>query len=68
MYDNVTVGEEPDVDEIKGPDLPTSDSGEDKTDENSPEDLIDNPDVEDVLQLAHRCVLNLYSYKYSQFL
>ena len=68
MYDNVIVGEEPDVDEIKGPDLPTSDSGKDKTDENSHEDLIDNPDVEDVLQLAHRCVLNLYSYKYSQFL
>ena len=53
----------PDVDEIKGPDLPMSDSGED-----SGKDKTDNPDVEDVLQLAHRCVLNLYSYKYSQFL
>ena len=65
MYDNIIVGEEPDVDKIKGPDLPTSDSGED-----SDKDKTDNPDVEDVLQLAHRCVLNLdlYSYKYSQFL
>ena len=62
MYDNVIVGEEPDVDEIKGPDLPTSDSGED-----SDKDKTDNPDVEDVLHLAHRCVLNLYSYKYILF-
>ena len=56
------------MDEIKGPDLPTSDSGEDNTDQKSPEDIIDNPDVEDILQLAHRSVLNLYSYKYSKFL
>ena len=67
-YDNVIVAEEPDVDEIKGPDLPTSDSGEDNMDQKSPEDVINNPDVEDVLQLAHRSVLNLYSYKYSKFL
>ena len=63
MYDNVIVAEEPDVDEIKGPDLPTSDSGENIMDQKSPEDVIDNPDIEDVLQLAHRYVLNLYSYR-----
>ena len=63
MYDNVIVAEEPDVDEIKGPDLPTSDSGENITDQKSPEDVINNPDIEDVLQLAHRYVLNLYSYR-----
>ena len=68
MYDNVIVAEEPDVDEIKGSDLPTSDSGEDITDQKSPEDVINNPNIEDVLQLAHRSVLNLYSYKYSKFL
>ena len=63
MYDNVIVAEEPDVDEIKGPDLPKSDSGENIMDQKSPEDVIDNPDIEDVLQLAHRYVLNLYSYR-----
>ena len=51
------------MDEIKGPDLPTSDSGENIMDQKSPEDVIDNPDIEDVLQLAHRYVLNLYSYR-----
>ena len=56
------------MDEIKRPDLPTSDSGEDITDQKSPEDVINNPNIEDVLQLAHRSVLNLYSYKYSKFL
>ena len=56
------------MDEIKGNDLPTSDSGENITDQKSPEDVIDNPDIEDVLQLAHRYVLNVYSYRYSKFL
>ena len=56
------------MDEIKEPDLPTLDSGEDIRDQKSPEDVIDNPDIEDILQLAHRPVLNLYSYEYSKFL
>ena len=70
-YDKVIVAEEPDVDVIKGPDMSISDSGEDVMDQDvmdqkSPEHIIDNPDVEDVLQLAHRSVLNLYSYLYSK--
>lgn len=70
-YDKVIVAEEPDVDVIKGPDMPISDSGEDVMDQDvidqkSPEHVIDNPDVEDVLQLAHRSVFNLYSYLYSK--
>ena len=48
--------------------MPTSDSAEDIMDQKSPDNVIDNPDVGDVLQLAHRSVLNLYSYKYSKFL
>ena len=48
--------------------MPTSDSGRDVMDQKSPEHIIDNPDVEDVLQLAHRSVLNLYSYLYSKCL
>ena len=70
-YDKVIVAEEPDVDVIKGPDMPISDSGadvmdQDVIDQTSPEHVIDNPDVEDVLQLAHRSVFNLYSYLYSK--